>query len=334
MTEDVESVEPAEPNSRLRPVLLWALFLALCGVLVAGVAGWLEPVQAALSDERLSFSVGDFSFSAFDVARVIVVLALVYWMAAVIAGVLDQRIRAVKTFKSGTRSLIAQMVRIAIYIIAGLITLDVVGLDLTALTVFGGALGIGVGFGLQKIASNFISGLILMAERSVEEGDLVELADGTMGFVRRSSARYVLLETFDGKEILIPNEELITGRVINWTLTNTRGRVEIKVGVAYGTDLHLAQALMLEAAREHPQSIEDPAPVCVLRTFGDSSIDFTLWFWIGDVTKGRLVPQSEVMFAIVDKFKAHGVKIPFPQRDLHIIADETVSEDQAGGGAP
>ena len=188
MTEDVESVESAEPNSRLRPVLLWALFLALCGVLVAGVAGWLEPVQAALSDERLSFSVGDFSFSAFDVARVIVVLALVYWIAAVIAGVLDQRIRAVKAFKSGTRSLIAQIVRIAIYIIAGLVTLDVVGLDLTALTVFGGALGIGVGFGLQKIASNFISGLILMAERSVEEGDLVELADGTMGFVRRSSA--------------------------------------------------------------------------------------------------------------------------------------------------
>ena len=325
MIEETETIDEKPQGSRFRPLILWALFLGLCAILVAGVAGWLDPVERLLSSERLSFSTGDFTITAYMVARVIVVLALVYWMAAVIAGVLDTRIRSSKAFKSGTRSLIAQIVRIAIYIIAGLITLDVVGLDLTAPTVFGGALGIGLGFGLQKIASNFISGLILMAERSVEEDDLVELADGTTGFVRRTSARYVLLETFDGKEILIPNEELITGRVINWTLNNTRGRVEIKVGVAYGSDLHLAQSLMLEAASAHPLCIEDPAPLCVMRTFGDSSIDFTLWFWVSDVTKGRMVPQSEVMFAIVDRFEANGVRIPFPQRDLHIIPGQTSS---------
>ncbi|WP_440957908.1 mechanosensitive ion channel family protein [Oceanicaulis sp. LC35] len=323
MTQESDTIEDKQAQSRFRPFILWALFLGLCAILVAGVAGWLDPVERALSDERLSFSTGDFTITAYMVARVIVVLALVYWMAAVVAGVLDTRIRHAKAFKSGTRSLIAQIVRIAIYIIAGLITLDVVGLDLTALTVFGGALGIGLGFGLQKIASNFISGIILMVERSVEEDDLVELADGTTGFVRRTSARYVLLETFDGKDILIPNEELITGRVINWTLTNSRGRVEIKVGVAYGSDLHLAQSLMLDAAKAHPLCIEDPAPVCVLRTFGDSAIDFTLWFWVADVTKGRMGPQSEVMFAIVDLFEKHGVRIPFPQRDLHIMPGAT-----------
>ena len=331
MIEDIETIEDTQTGSRFRPYILWALFLGLCAILIAGVAGWLEPVERALSDERLSFTTGDFTITAYMVARVIVVLALVYWMAAVIAGVLDQRIRTAKAFKSGTRSLIAQIVRIGIYIIAGLITLDVVGLDLTALTVFGGALGIGLGFGLQKIASNFISGLILMAERSVEEDDLVELADGTTGFVRRTSARYVLLETFDGKEILIPNEELITGRVINWTLNNTRGRVEIKVGVAYGTDLPLAQSLMLEAAKAHPSCIEDPAPVCVMRVFGESAIEFTLWFWVADVTKGRMAPQSEVMFDIVDRFKAHGVRIPFPQRDVHLIPEATSAD---APGAP
>ena len=331
MIEDIDTVEQDKTQSRFRPIILWGLFVALCAILVAGVAGWLEPVEQALSDGRLSFTSGNFTLTAYDVARIVVVLALVYWMAAVIAGVLDQRIRNSRAFKSGTRSLIAQIVRIAIYIIAGLITLDVVGLDLTALTVFGGALGIGLGFGLQKIASNFISGLILMAERSVEEDDLVELADGTTGFVRRTSARYVLLETFDGKEILIPNEELITGRVINWTLNNTRGRVEIKVGVAYGSDLHLARSLMLEAASSHPLCIDEPEPLCVMRTFGDSSIEFTLWFWVGDVTKGRLVPQSEVMFAIVDLFEANGVKIPFPQRDLHIISGQA---EASGSGTP
>jgi len=330
MSEETETIEETQSGARFRPLILWALFLGLCAILVAGVSGWLDPVEQVLSSERLSFTTGGFTVTAYMVVRVIVVLALVYWMAAVIAGVLDQRIRTSKAFKSGTRSLIAQIVRIGIYIIAGLITLDVVGLDLTALTVFGGALGIGLGFGLQKIASNFISGLILMAERSVEEDDLVELADGTTGFVRRTSARYVLLETFDGKEILIPNEELITGRVINWTLNNTRGRVEIKVGVAYGTDLHLAQTLMLDAAKAHPLCIEDPAPVCVMRTFGDSAIEFTLWFWVGDVTKGRLVPQSEVMFEIVDRFKSNGVTIPFPQRDLHIISGKTDADDIGG----
>lgn len=315
---DAPMTPAPNPPERLRQLLLWGLFAGLMAILAAGVAGWLDPVRVLLQREELTFQVGSFRVSAYDVTRAIVVLGLVYWIAALVAGVFDQRIRSIGALKAGTRALVSQIVRIAIYIVAALITLDVVGLDLTALTVFGGALGIGLGFGLQKVASNFVSGLILMIERSIEEGDLVELPDGTMGFVRRASGRYMLLETFDGREILVPNEDLITGRVINWTLNNTRGRADIAVGVAYGTDLHLAKKLMLEAARSHPSCLEDPKPMCVLTKFGDSSVDFQLYFWIGDVTLGRLEPKSEVMFAIVDAFKANGITIPFPQRDVHM----------------
>lgn len=303
----------------MRRILLWALFLSLAAILGGGVAGFLDPVRAFLEREALTLTVGSFRASAYDVARVVVVLGFVYWIAAVIAGMLDERVRKVQGLKPGTRNLIAQIVRIAIYIIAGLVTLDVIGLDLTALTVFGGALGIGLGFGLQKVASNFVSGLILTIERSIEIGDMVELPDGTAGFVRSVSGRYMLLETFDGREILVPNEDLITGRVINWTLHNTRGRVEIKIGVAYGTDLHLARKIMLDAATSHPACLQEPAPMCVLQNFGDSAIEFQLFFWVGDVTLGRLEPKSEVMFAIVDAFKANAITIPFPQRDVHMI---------------
>mgnify|MGYP006273626233 CR=1 FL=1 len=312
-----------EPNPKppiLRRVLLWTLFLALAALLAAGVAGFLDPVRVFLERDALTFTVGSFQVSAYDAARVVVVLALVYWIAAVIAAVADQRVQTAAGLKPGTRNLIAQIVRIAIYVIAGLVTLDVVGLDLTALTVFGGALGIGLGFGLQKVASNFVSGLILTIERSIEIGDMVELPDGTAGFVRSVSGRYMLLETFDGREILVPNEDLITGRVVNWTLHSNRGRVEINIGVAYGTDLHLARKLMLEAASAHPLCLADPAPLCVRQNFGDSAVEFQLFFWVGDVTVGRLEPKSDVMFAVVDAFKAHQITIPFPQRDVHMVA--------------
>lgn len=157
-----------------------------------------------------------------------------------------------------------------------------------------------------------------MLEKSVEQDDLIELTDGTFGFVRKSGARYTLIETFDGKEMMIPNEEFITTRVTNWTFSNTKGRIEVVIGVSYHSDIEKAQELILEAAREHPLCIETPAPRCYLRNFGDSSVDFILHFWVADVTAGRWEPQSEVMFSIWQKFRENNISIPFPQRDLHI----------------
>ncbi|BDW98552.1 mechanosensitive ion channel family protein [Maricaulis maris] len=314
--------------SLIKPNGAWAgilLFVTLAGVLFAGTTGHLDPVQAYLDAPMLTFSVGSLSFSAYDVLRGALVLAVVFWAAAIVSAIVEGRLKKLTRMRVTTRILITKVFQIALYVVAFLVTMDLMGLDLTTLTVFSGALGIGLGFGLQKISSNFISGLILLLERSVEQDDLIELPDGVTGFVRRSSARYTLIETLDGKEILVPNEDLITNRVTNWTLTNTRGRIEVAIGVAYGSDLEKAQALILEAAREHPLTIEDPAPQCFLRNFGDSSVDFTLLFWIADVVKGRWAPQSEVMFAIWRKFREAGIEIPFPQRDVHIRSSSPAS---------
>lgn len=309
----------------IRPTGAWArwlVFLMLAGIVAAGVLGHLDTVRGFLDTDALTFQVGDVRISAYTVLRALVVLALVFWTTAIIVDVVDHRLEKLTKMRSTTRILVTKVFQIAIYILAGLIALDMIGLDLTTLTVFGGALGIGLGFGLQKIASNFISGLILLLERSVEQDDLIELPDGTSGFVRRSSARYTLIETFDGKEILIPNEDFITNRVTNWTLSSAKARIQINLGVAYGSDIEKAQALILEAASEHPRCIEDPAPQCFLLNFGDSSVDFTLLFWVENVVDGRWAPQSEVMFAIWRKFRENGIEIPFPQRDIHIKSQE------------
>tara|TARA_R110000868_G_scaffold2384_5_gene17680 strand:- start:42172 stop:43149 length:978 start_codon:yes stop_codon:yes gene_type:complete len=296
----------------------WLVFLTLLAIVIAGVTGNLDVVRHYLDTEALTFRLGEFHLSLYGLLRAGLLLVLIFWTTAAIAAAVQHRVHAMHGLRGTTRTLISKIAQILIYIIAFLIMMEMLGINLTTLTVFSGAVGIGLGFGLQNIASNFISGLILLIERSVDIGDLVELPDGTTGFVRKSSARYTLIETLDGKEVLVPNEDFIVGHVTNWTLSSSKGRVEISVGVAYGCDIEKAHALILDAAREHPLCIEEPAPQCFLRNFGDSSIDFVLLFWVADVTLGRWKPQSDVMFAIWRKFGENGIEIPFPQRDLHI----------------
>ena len=268
--------------------------------------------------------------SVYGALRAGLTLALLFWIAAIVSDIIEKRLGKVRRLRAATRTLLTKIIQIALYFVVFLMAMNVVGIDLTALTVFSGALGIGLGFGLQKIASNFISGLILLMEKSVEYGDLIELPDGTVGFVKKSAARYTLIETLDTKEILVPNEDFITNRVTNWTLSNPKGRVQIPVGVSYDSDIEKAQALILEAAREHSACIDEPAPQCFLRNFGDSSVDFVLHFWVGDVTKGRWGPQSEVMFEIWRKFKKNKIEIPFPQRDLHIKTSDVIKVKNNG----
>ena len=153
---------------------------------------------------------------------------------------------------------------------------------------------------------------------------MVELSDGTVGFVRHTGARYTLVETFENREIMIPNEDFITNRVTNWTFTNSKGRIDINIGVSYGSDLDKVYKLILEAAEENPNCSKDPKPECYLREFGDSSVNFLLYFWVDDIIKGKNRPRSEILFTIWRKFKEHNVEIPFPQRDLHIKNPEAL----------
>jgi small-conductance mechanosensitive channel len=308
----------------------WLIFLTLVAILILGTTGHFEVIRQFLDTETLTFKTGEFRISAYGFLRALVTIALIFWVTAIASDVVESRVGKIKKLRAANRTLLLKIIQIIIYFIAFLFTLDVVGVDLTTLTVFSGALGIGLGFGLQKIASNFISGIILLLEKSVEQDDLVELADGTFGFIRKSSARFTLIETFDSKEILVPNEDLITSRVTNWTYSNTKGRVEISVGVSYDSDIEKAHALILEAAKTHPRCIKEPDPKCYLRNFNDSSVDFILHFWVDDVTKGRWEPHSEVMFEIWRKFKENNIEIPFPQRDLHLKTPDIIKVKNNG----
>ena len=224
-----------------------------------------------------------------------------------------------KSLKPTSREVLSKLLTIALYIVAFFVALQLIGVDLTTFAVFGGAVGVGVGFGLQKITSNFISGLILVFEKSIRIGDLLELQDGVNGWVRQMNGRYLLVETTDGREVMVPNEDLITHRVINWTYSNTRARVEIPVSVAYGTDLDKAKKLVLEAARENDNCVKDPEPVCFVSRFGESGIDLLLHFWVKDVSEGRMGPKSDVMMTIWKKFQKNKIEIPFPQREVRMV---------------
>lgn len=266
----------------------------------------------------VSISIGSFTLTPFSLLKAIGLLAILVWGISNTVDWINQQIKRNQRLKSNTKSLLSKTIEVLIYFMGFMIGLRILGIDLTALTVVGGALGVGIGFGLQKITSNFISGIILLFERSIEVDDLIEMDGGIYGLVKHINARYTLIEMFDGKEIMVPNEDFITQRVTNWTYSNAKGRIEVPIGVSYGCDIKLAQSLILDAAKAHPDCINDPEPIVNLREFGDSSVNFLLFFFVGDVTKGRYAIQSDVMMAIWDAFKTNGIEIPFPQRDIHI----------------
>lgn len=294
------------------------LFLVVVGFFVTGFLGYLVPVQEFLSSDAMSFRVGETQFSAYLIAKATAIIILLFWLAGLVSDFGEARLKQLKNVKASNRSLIIKALQVLIYFVAFLVALDLLEIDLTGLAIFSGAIGIGVGIGLQKIASNFISGIILLFEKTIVEDDLIELEDGTAGYVRHTGARYTLIETFENREIMVPNEDFITHRMTNWTYTNTLGRIDITIGVSYDSDLKKAHALMIEAATEHPKCSTQQPPDCFLEDYGDSSVVFTLYFWVDNIIEGRKKPKSDVMFAIWDKFEENDIHIPFPQRDVHV----------------
>lgn len=304
------------PNS---PTVKWLSLALLVCMVILWSFGYLDKAINFLDSDALTFKFGkDSSFSALRIIKSAFIIVAMFWLTGMVSDYADRYIRSMKNIASSNRAIINKTFQIILYFIAFLILMDMLNIDLTTLAVFSGAVGIGVGFGLQKITSNFISGLILLFEKSARVDDLIELDGGIFGYIRYTGARYTLVEAVDGREIMIPNEDLITGRVTNWTYTTNKARVEIPVGVGYGSDIEKARELMLEAARENKRCMSDPEPQCYLRSFGDSSVDFLLLFWVENVVDGRYEPQSNVMRSIWKKFKEHNIEIPFPQRDVHI----------------
>jgi small-conductance mechanosensitive channel len=209
------------------------------------------------------------------------------------------------------------MIKIVFVTVAILAAINSVGIDLTALAVFSGAVGVGLGFGLQKVVSNFVSGIILLLDRSVKPGDTIAVA-GCYGKVDSLGARYASVITRDGIEHLIPNEEFITTRVENWSYSNDRIRLRTTVGIHYKSDVRKAIELCLDAAANTERVLSEPKPACLLRQFGDSSVDLEVRFWIRDPMNGRANVTSDLLLGIWDRFAEHGIEIPYPQRDLHL----------------
>jgi small-conductance mechanosensitive channel len=284
-------------------------------VAALGITGLLGHVIRGM--DAIAITLGSTRISMWMVVSGTGALVLFVGVALVLSNLVERRIEASTELSPSFRVLFAKLVRIVLLVVALLIGLNAVGVDLTALTVFSGAVGLGLGFGLQKVISNFISGIILLADRSIKPGDVIVVGD-TYGWVQSLSTRYVSLVTRDGKEHLIPNETLITERVENWSHSNNYVRLRIPVGISYRNDLRLAMRLMTEAATESPRVLAEPPPNCLLTAFGNSSVDLELRVWIDNPADGVGGVKSDVLLRVWDKFHEGGIEIPYPQVDVHL----------------
>lgn len=277
--------------------------------------GMLDDVIKHL--DAVGFTMGDARVSLLIIIKGAFTFATVFWGATMLASISEKRIQHLHQLTPSLRVLIVKMIRISFIFFAIIIGLNTLGIDLTSLAVFSGAIGVGIGFGLQKVVSNFISGIILLLDRSIKPGDVIAI-DETYGWVNKLSARHVSVITRDGKEHLIPNELLITERVENWSYSNRDIRLKIPVGISYNADPRLALKLILEAAAETPRVLKTPKPNALVTGFGDSSVNLELRAWIDDPANGISNISSDLFLAIWDKFQEHGVEIPYPQRDVYI----------------
>ncbi len=296
-----------KPGRRTSLALVMAIILA---AMLLSYFDLIEPAREALESKKMTFKIAGGKFTAYQIVSGLVAVIVLFWIASIAASVLERAIGRISGLNPSNQILLAKALQIALYFVLFMLALDIFGVSLTAFAVFSGALGVGIGLGLQKVTANFISGIILLIEKSVKPGDLVDLGAGVTGFIRHIGIRHTRLETGEGKEIMIPNEDFMTSRVGNWTFSSNRSRVEMRIGVSYDSDLELARRLMIAAACEHPLCSHVPGPECFLQEFGEKSVLFILFFWIEDVTSGTAGPRNDVLLSIWRKFQDNGVDFP------------------------
>jgi small-conductance mechanosensitive channel len=324
---------------RLSSVLIqheaWARVIALVafGVATLNILDLLQPTIAFL--DGIGIRLGNVHISVLEGLKGAVELSVLLWLAFTASRLLEQRIRRAEALTPSLQVLTSKTVKIGLVTAAFLIALTSVGIDLTGFALFTGAVGIGIGFGLQKPISNLISGFILLLDRSIKPGDVIELGDPTggvsqrFGWVTSLNARYVSLTTRDGTEWLIPNEDLITQRVINWTYHHDRLRLLTPFGVSFDSDVRKAMELAVEAALEIPRVLKDPPPVCRLMGFGDSSANLELRIWIDDPKNGIINVRSDVLLTMWEKYRANGIRTLLGHRDIFIKSGSEINVNAA-----
>ncbi len=293
-----------------------AVLALLCFVAAtAGTLGGMQPLIESM--EGVGLTVGAHRVTLMGVVNFVLVAAVLYALARITNRVALHSIGRMQALDISQRALMQKLASIVVFVVAVLLGVDLLGIDLTALTVFSGALGLAVGFGLQKTFGNLIAGLILLMDRSVKPGDVIVVGD-TFGQVTKIGVRAVSVVTRDGKEHLLPNEQLMTEPVENWSYSSRNVRVHIKVGVGYDSDLPLAQRLMIEAAMASTRVLNEPKPSVWLTAFGESSVDHEILVWIADPEAGVGNVRSDVLNRLWLLFAKNGIEIPFPQRDIRI----------------
>jgi small-conductance mechanosensitive channel len=304
-------------------------------IIATFVWGWLALYLTDLSPavidalEQVDFKIGKQHVNLWMILHGVVTVFLTVVAALWVAGIIERRLMRVEQLDSSLRIVGVRVAKALLTVAAILTSLTLVGIDMTALSVFTGALGVGLGLGLQKIASNYVSGFIILLDRSIKIGNFVQIGTDT-GEVTQITTRYTVLRHPGGAEFIVPNETLIAGTVQNQTYSDKRLRLASVIGVAYGADLDLACRLMCEAAAAQARVIADPPPKVLLTAFAESSINLELGFWIADPEEGRGNILSDVNFAIWRAFQANGITIPFAQREIRILNE--APPDPGGGG--
>ena len=291
---------------------------AAWGLAALNVLGLLDPILTVLDSAKLPL--GEIELSVLSLITGILSFGFLIWGAFALSGLIERQLKGVEAVPPTVRALLTKVAKIVLVSLAFLISLNATGIDLTALAVFGGALGVGIGFGLQKVVGNFISGIILLIDRSIKPGDVIETG-GTYGTINRLGARYTSVITRDGTEYLIPNEDMITQPVVNWSHSHSLVRRRIPVQVSYESDIHKAMDLMVAAAAEESRVLADPAPRTLMRGFGENGVDLELRMWINDPQNGVSNIASSVMLRIWDKFRQEDIEFPYPQRVVHVKHD-------------
>ncbi|WOE76208.1 mechanosensitive ion channel family protein [Alterisphingorhabdus coralli] len=307
-------------NNLIRGVRMPGWLGTVIGLLMAagtviGLVNEIEAIYIALESVGINF--GTRRITLWWVATIIVTAVIFFAIARVVIKVASHIINNMGNLDSSQKVLAQKLATVAILAIAFVLGLDILGIDLTALAVFSGAFGLAIGFGMQKTVGNLIAGIILLMDRSIKPGDIIVVGD-SFGWVNKIGVRAVSVLTRDGKEHLIPNENLMTTEVENWSYSDPNVRMKIPVGVSYGSDMKLVQKLLLKAVNESPRVLKNPKPVAWLLEFGDNSVNFEIRAWINDPHKGVGNVRGDIMMRVWDLLKENDVEIPFPQRDLHL----------------
>ncbi|MEQ9568179.1 MAG: mechanosensitive ion channel, partial [Pseudomonadales bacterium] len=295
-------------------------------ILFLHLIGWLDDITVVL--QTISISVGNISISAYGMARVAFFGTILFLLGRSSNDVGQNIIRNQQSLDVPTREVFAKLFEVSLFCVITLLLLNVMGINLTALAVFGGALGVGIGFGLQSIASNFISGIILLMDRSITTGDYIELEDGRAGFVREFKMRFITLETYDGKDIMVPNERFISNTFVNWSHKDPKQRYRVDFSVAFNTDIRALVAIVKEAVASHPQVLSgDDLPIelrpdCEIDSFGDSGVNMFVEFWIEGIDDGKNRVGGDLLLIIFEALREHGIQIPYPQREVRVLNEE------------